>query len=45
MRAVALSSGGHRATGNGQRAHEPIMIYDTSGPYTDPTVETDIRKD
>jgi phosphomethylpyrimidine synthase len=45
MRAVTLSSGGHGANGNGhgQQQHAPIMIYDTSGPYTDPTAVTDIR--
>ncbi|MGH7827122.1 MAG: phosphomethylpyrimidine synthase ThiC [Candidatus Binatia bacterium] len=44
MRAVVLSAeDGH--AGNGHRDHHaPVMIYDTSGPYTDPTVETDIRK-
>ena len=40
MRAVTLSSGhnGHRTNGNGKgngHAPAPIMIYDTSGPYTD----------
>ena len=32
MRAVALSDG------------ETHVVYDTSGPYTDPTVEIDVRK-
>src|SRR5574339_535227 len=39
MRAITLS-GGH--AGNGQE-NAPVMVYDTSGPYTDPSVETDIR--
>jgi phosphomethylpyrimidine synthase len=39
MRAITLS--GDRA-GNGH-ANVPVMVYDTSGPYTDPSVETDIR--
>ncbi len=45
MRAVTLSNGGHGVNGNGhgQQKHAPIMIYDTSGPYTDPTAATDIR--
>jgi phosphomethylpyrimidine synthase len=41
MRAVTLSDGHH---GNGNGANAPLMIYDTSGPYTDPTVQTDIRQ-
>ncbi|HVO91278.1 MAG TPA: phosphomethylpyrimidine synthase ThiC [Terriglobales bacterium] len=46
MRAVVLSNAGHGANGNGhgQQANAPIMIYDTSGPYTDPNVDTDIRQ-
>jgi len=45
MRAVTLSNGhnGH-GNGNGNHANAPVMIYDTSGPYTDPNVETDIRQ-
>ena len=39
MRAITLS-GGH--AGKGQ-ANDPVMVYDTSGPYTDPSVTTDIR--
>src|SRR5262245_29809008 len=41
MRAVALS-GGHN--GKGTTSAPPVMIYDTSGPYTDPTFKTDIRQ-
>ncbi|MBM2806117.1 MAG: thiC, partial [Deltaproteobacteria bacterium] len=48
MRAVTLSDGhnGH-GNGNGTHANAPkvqLLIYDTSGPYTDPNVETDIRQ-
>jgi len=47
MRAVVLSNGsnGH-GNGNGHAAHAnaPLMIYDTSGPYTDPNEQTDIRR-
>ena len=43
MRAVTLSDA-HSANGNGSHAKPPLMIYDTSGPYTDPTVATDIRQ-
>jgi phosphomethylpyrimidine synthase len=39
MRAITLS-GDH--AGNGH-TNAPVMVYDTSGPYTDPSVETDIR--
>ena len=39
MRAITLSSG---HPGNGH-ADERVMVYDTSGPYTDPSVKTDIR--
>src|SRR5262245_30453172 len=41
MRAVTLS-GGHGGNGNG--THAPLLLYDTSGPYTDPSVNTDIRR-
>src|SRR3972149_467105 len=40
MRAVRV---GDSHGGNGG-ANGPIMIYDTSGPYTDPTTATDIRQ-
>ena len=54
MRAVVLSeaSNGHgKVSGNGHADHAnaphanaPLMIYDTSGPYTDPEAQTDIRQ-
>ena len=54
MRAVVLSdaSNGHgKGNGNGHADHAkaphakaPLMIYDTSGPYTDPEAQTDIRQ-
>jgi phosphomethylpyrimidine synthase len=47
MRAVELSTAqnGHgNGNGNGSHANAPVMIYDTSGPYTDPNTETDIRR-
>jgi phosphomethylpyrimidine synthase len=45
MRAVTLSSNGHNGNGNHANATSvPLMIYDTSGPYTDPSVQTDIRQ-
>ncbi|MGB7946698.1 MAG: phosphomethylpyrimidine synthase ThiC, partial [Candidatus Binatia bacterium] len=39
MRAITLST---EPVANGHANHE-IMVYDTSGPYTDPEVTTDIR--
>ncbi len=47
MRAVVLSNAQHgNGNGNGHGAHAnaPLMIYDTSGPYTDPEAQTDIRR-
>ncbi|MBN2910571.1 phosphomethylpyrimidine synthase ThiC [Polycladomyces sp. WAk] len=42
MREITLSPTTGR---NGEEIpNEPIRVYDTSGPYTDPNVETDIRK-
>ncbi|HEY5544069.1 MAG TPA: phosphomethylpyrimidine synthase ThiC [Candidatus Binatia bacterium] len=48
MRAI-VSSGGHGAhngtgNGHGESSQPPITVYDTSGPYTDPNQDTDIRK-
>ena len=46
MRAVVLSStdGAHSGNGHLDPAQSPVTLYDTSGPYTDPNEETDIRK-
>jgi phosphomethylpyrimidine synthase len=43
MRAIVLSNSeaGHPENGT---TRAPLMVYDTSGPYTDPNVETDIRR-
>jgi phosphomethylpyrimidine synthase len=43
MRAIVVSNTQNSHPGNGH-ANPPMMVYDTSGPYTDPNVETDIRK-
>ncbi len=43
MRAVVLSNAQH-GNGHGEHANPPLMIYDTSGPYTDPEARTDIRQ-
>ena len=49
MRAVVLSNaanghGNGNGNGHAEHANAPLMIYDTSGPYTDPNVQTDIRQ-
>jgi phosphomethylpyrimidine synthase len=45
MRAVHLSSGnGHVSSGHGDHSSAPVIIYDTSGPYTEANANTDIRR-
>jgi phosphomethylpyrimidine synthase len=45
MRAVVLSNAQHgNGNGHGTHTNAPLMIYDTSGPYTDPETQTDIRQ-
>jgi phosphomethylpyrimidine synthase len=36
--------GRHKMSGRIEK-NPPITIYDTSGPFTDPNIEIDIRKD
>jgi phosphomethylpyrimidine synthase len=43
IRAITVSSALDDHSGNGH-SHSPVMVYDTSGPYTDANVGTDIRK-
>jgi phosphomethylpyrimidine synthase len=43
MRAIVVSATRAGHPGNGH-ANPPVVVYDTSGPYTDLNVETDIRK-
>jgi phosphomethylpyrimidine synthase len=43
MRAIVVSATRAGHPGNGH-ANPPVVVYDTSGPYTDPNVATDIRK-
>ena len=31
-------------SGQGLEANPPVYVYDTSGPYTDPTISVDLRK-
>ncbi len=40
MREIEISG----ANGHGPPSKSSILVYDTSGPYTDPNVETDIRR-
>ncbi len=45
MREIAVSdSAGSAATDFAPTPNEPVTVYDTSGPYTDPSVEIDVRK-
>src|ERR1044072_9377651 len=46
MRAIHLADqdGHHNGNGHGQSNKAPLTVYDTSGPYTDPNVKTDIRQ-
>ena len=43
MRTIRISNSYEGRPGNGH-ASAPFTVYDTSGPYTDPTIVTDIRK-
>ncbi|TAJ81250.1 phosphomethylpyrimidine synthase ThiC [bacterium] len=45
MREISLSASPHGSPQNGgEKTTSPLVVYDTSGPYTDPTVKVDIRK-
>jgi phosphomethylpyrimidine synthase len=46
MRAIHLSGAqnGHNGNGHGGEKQAPLTVYDTSGPYTDPNVKTEIRR-
>jgi phosphomethylpyrimidine synthase len=45
MRAIVLSSanGAHNGSDHAEQPPAQVTVYDTSGPYTDPRVQTDIR--
>ncbi|MFI5297874.1 MAG: phosphomethylpyrimidine synthase ThiC [Polyangiales bacterium] len=43
MREIALSPTHSRSTGE-ESPNAPITVYDTSGPYTDSSVEIDVRR-
>ena len=42
MREVILSD--TKLSNGGIEKNPPVTVYDTSGPYTDPNIEIDIRK-
>src|SRR5690349_15762060 len=46
MRAIHLSGAqnGQNGNGHGGEKQAPLTVYDTSGPYTDPNVKTEIRR-
>ena len=46
MREISVSPipDGSSNNGEDERAKTPLVVYDTSGPYTDSTAKTDIRK-
>ncbi len=46
MREITLSDTVHKFNGSAGKAEKnlPVTVYDTSGPYTDPDVEIDLKK-
>lgn len=45
MREITLSDTTHKfSPDKPAEKNEPIAVYDTSGPYTDPSIEIDVRK-
>lgn len=43
MRKISLSDTVDKFNGKVEK-NDPVLVYDTSGPYTDPSVEMDVRK-
>ena len=43
MREISLTDTHEKLTGK-VSPNEPVTVYDTSGPYTDPNVEIDLKK-
>ena len=43
MREITLEDTVHKLTGEVEK-NPPVTVYDTSGPYTDPSIEIDITK-
>ena len=44
MRAIHLANAQDGHNGHGEPTRSPLTVYDTSGPYTDANVKTDIRR-
>jgi phosphomethylpyrimidine synthase len=44
MREIALTPTRSHLPGVPDEENPPVVVYDTSGPYTDPQTETDVRK-
>ena len=44
MREIRLSPTPSRVAGEPARPNPPVVVYDTSGPYTDPDVAIDVRR-
>jgi thiamine biosynthesis protein ThiC len=42
MREISLTD--TQLHGGGLEENEPVVVYDTSGPYTDPNIEIDVKK-
>ena len=42
MREISLTPT-HSANGKGETPNQPVTVYDTSGPYTDPNITIDVR--
>jgi len=44
MREIEVSDTIHKFSGKAPEKNAPVTVYDTSGPYTDPTIEIDVRR-
>jgi phosphomethylpyrimidine synthase len=44
LRAIAIGRQGRHGSNGHDDVPDQVIVYDTSGPYTDPNVETDIRR-
>src|SRR5215217_5157310 len=44
MREIELSDTKSHQRGEASRPNAPVVVYDTSGPFTDPEIEIDVRK-
>lgn len=44
MREIEVSETIHKFSNKAPEKNTPVTVYDTSGPYTDPNVEIDVRK-